>query len=913
MFSPLSAMSATTANSSGSAVLEEVRALEAKGELSAAIINLRNAIRDNPGDPSLRLALGRILLTQGNIPHAETAFLQAREKGARKEDVLVWQAKIRILKGDFLWVASELDIDDALPDELKARMHVVRGQALYARKKTDEAAIEIEAAKQLVPGHPWVVLLDARRDLAEGKLEQGEQKLDQLIAQGPHGVEALMLKVALHKQRRETDQVMALLDRIVALRPYDANVQLDRAATLMALGQVDEADEIIDKVLKGVPNHPLAILLRAQRLTQTKKFKEAWERLQPAMQNLKGNKAAVLLASVLAMEAGQVEQAHSFLDPLFKLNPEDPVVVKLMAELFLRDKKYAKAVPLLEKVVAAEPDDARVLARLALAYTAIGKNTEAAELFEKAATLDPENQALKLRVGMARMAEGDTEAAWDNLSGLVDDPDAGPQASAAIASLHMGRGEWDKALEAARTYRGQMPDSPQPDLMLARIYRATKDTKAELESLLSAQKKAPELDLVAFELATHYRRTKEADKEAAVYADILARNPRNERALLGQISISKVKGESTEALTLAKRAANMAPESLIVGRAYVNLLMVAGQKKAALAEADRLVSSLPKSADAFILLSKVHFAIDQPVEGLAALRRTAGLTPQGGAVHVGMAKALIRENKPDYARQVLDRAVEIEPGLISAWGMRLADEEKRNGLEAALKLSREAEVMPGAGRDLAEMLTGDLYLRAKQPEKALAAYKAGIAEKPSPALVVRLARAHIAAGDRQPAQTVLTEWLTEHPDDLAPRMALADQYMAAGKDAEAIAAYEKVVEVNPRHLVALNNMAYLHSKTDPRKGLVAARRAWMLAKTNPSIADTYGWLLVRTGEPEKGRPLLELAHVLGKGKSSSTAYHLAAALAAEGQKEKAASVLEPLMALEFPELEDAKALYETVR
>ncbi|GAB6051480.1 hypothetical protein JCM17960_03000 [Magnetospira thiophila] len=112
--------------------------------------------------------------------------------------------------------------------------------------------------------------------------------------------------------------------------------------------------------------------------------------------------------------------------------------------------------------------------------------------------------------------------------------------------------------------------------------------------------------------------------------------------------------------------------------------------------------------------------------------------------------------------------------------------------------------------------------------------------------------------------------------------------------------------------MALNNLAYLAGKTDPAKGLEAARQAWALIRRNPEpyIADTYGWLLVRSGEIDKGLPLLEFAYTKGQGSDLSTTYHFAVALAEAGQKVRAKATLLSILEQDFPEQAEAKALYE---
>ncbi|GAB6054154.1 PEP-CTERM system TPR-repeat protein PrsT [Magnetospira thiophila] len=905
------ASASTTVAPNGGGILQEIEALEAQGDLATALIKLRNAIRDHPDDSDLRLAFGRILLNQGNIPHAETAFTQARDKGYAADEILYWMAKTKLAQGDLLWIAKEAQLQDHFSSDLKARMHALRGQALVGRQMIDEARTEIGAALKLAPDLPDVILAQARLDMATGKQKQGETRIDDLLTRDPHNVDALLIKAALLKQRKDMKGALEIQDRAIALRPNGVSLRLDRATTLLALDRSQEADEEIGLVLANIPEHPLARLLRAQRLSQQKKTKEAWEFLLPVMPHLQSFTPANLLAAALTLEQDQLQQARTYLDAVLKDEPENAAALRLMAEYHLRSKAFDKAVPLLEKIQAESPDDPMILARLATAYGATGKTAEAAALFEQASALDPENQALKLRLGMAHMAEGDSQAAEDTLIQLSDDPTTGPQAASALAMIHMRKGDWPAALAAAESYQKQMPDSPLPELLMSRIYQAKGDDAAALKHLLAAREIDPAFQQAAFELAARYRKDKQTEKEAAIYEELLRLDPKNVRALLGQITLAATRGENTEALHLAKRASAMAPDSVLVGKIYTDLLIKTGDKKEALAVAERLVAAASKSPEAYVLLSRIHFDMGDLDGGIAALRKTKALTEQAPAVHLKMVEALNKDDKSDAARKLLEETVQIFPDLLPAWVQLLADEQTKTDLEGAIALARKAESILGGGRALAELLVGDLYFRNKDPQAALTHYQEGFKETPSTRLAVRVAQALAVTGTSDQAKDFLGTWLAEHPDDTTARMSLANFLLQEKDEAAAISQYEQVLTHDPKAIIALNNLAYLAGKSDPQKGLVAARQAWGLMKNNPqpSIADTYGWLLVRVGEVEKGLPLLEFAATKDESKDPTTQFHFASALAQSGQNDRAAEILRPVLEKTFPEQAEAKALF----
>ena len=99
---------------------------------------------------------------------------------------------------------------------------------------------------------------------------------------------------------------------------------------------------------------------------------------------------------------------------------------------------------------------------------------------------------------------------------------------------------------------------------------------------------------------------------------------------------------------------------------------------------------------------------------------------------------------------------------------------------------------------------------------------------------------------------------------------------------------------------------------DPR-ALDLAREAYKAAPENHGIADTYGWILLKSGNIADSLPVLEGA-ARGEPGSAEVQYHYAAALAKAGQKEAAATVLRKLMDQNerFPSRSAAQALLDSL-
>jgi uncharacterized protein (TIGR03790 family) len=112
------------------------------------------------------------------------------------------------------------------------------------------------------------------------------------------------------------------------------------------------------------------------------------------------------------------------------------------------------------------------------------------------------------------------------------------------------------------------------------------------------------------------------------------------------------------------------------------------------------------------------------------------------------------------------------------------------------------------------------------------------------------ARARIQRGDRDAGLALLRERVAAVPDDVAALQLLAVLLDSVKERDEALRTYRALLAVRPNDLVASNNLAYALAE-DPAQhaeALALARRAHEQARGEPTVADTYGWVLYQTGD-----------------------------------------------------------------
>jgi predicted Zn-dependent protease len=371
----------------------------ANGDAASARKGLLSAIAGLPETPALRLALGRVLLQQGDFAGAEVELDRASKSGASDDEVVPLLARTWLDNGEQDKVLSDAHLPDSAPPAARATVLALRGQAFLAIGEKEQADRAIDAAAQIGGEITEVRLAQALRALVRGQLDEAEADADAVLAADPVSFHGIMLKAELRQRQADQAQALTLFDRALTLRPRAIAARLDRDRLLLAMGRQKEAQTDVDAILKALPTLPGALFVRAQILATEGKAAEAWNTLAPAMPALRSDEPVLILAGALNMVLGNLEQARLNAETVLTKDPLSIPAGRILAEIDLRQGGPALALPLLERAETAKPDDPQVAAQLIRAYAALDRPADAAQVMVR------EGRAGKGAEALAALAE----------------------------------------------------------------------------------------------------------------------------------------------------------------------------------------------------------------------------------------------------------------------------------------------------------------------------------------------------------------------------------------------------------------------------------------------------------------------------------------------------------------------------
>ena len=889
--------------------LSDARAALQKGDLKAAQIELRNAVRGDPQNAEAHYWLGRVSLELGDNVAGEREATAARDRGfdPRQSVPLLSRALLAQNKYDELLATLRPDGKD---QRLDAAILVARGYAQIGLQRPEEAQSSFAAAEQASPNAVEPLLADARLALARGDLAGAGAKIDRAIAAQPKSAEALLARANWLRLKGDVAGAVAVLDGLVADQPSLMQAHLERAELELAAGRNDAARADIDTVMKATPGNIGAIYLLAETEAQSRNYKAADADLGRISRYIDRLPRAWYLQAVVKGQLGQIEQAEQAAVKYLARAPNDLAGYKLLGRIQFARHRPDQVVETLAKIAEAGKGDAETYDLLGRAYAATGRGAEAIQSFQKAEALAPNDVGVRTRMASVRMGMGDADAAMGDLEHTMALAPKQPAVGEALFFAALGTGDTTKAADALGRIRAAEGETAMVGNLDGLLKLAQLDFAGAKATFLDLAGKYPQFIPAKINLARLDSMMGDRAAGEAILADVLGKQPSVEPALSMLASDYVQSNRLGEATALLQRAHAADPASTRVTLTLGELYIRAGAAQKALDLAAAETDANANAADVLSLKAAAYVALGRKKEARDAYSEV--LKNDAGAVGArrALVALLVEAGEFEGARNVVKAGIAASPRNYQLYQDYASIDLKSGGVDAALAT---ADRLRSQDRDFPALgaLKGDIYLAANRPADAVGAYSEANNTAPSGLLVSRLAGALLRSGRSVDAEAVLRDWLGKHADDMAATEQLSEIAIAGGKYDDAARDLEAVLKQKPHDPVALNNLAWVYQqKGDGVKARELARQAYVLAPS-AQTADTLGWILTTSGNAQGGVALLRQASA-GGASDPRIRYHYAVALKDTGDSDEAKRQLETVVGnkASFKEKVDAQRLLD---
>jgi cellulose synthase operon protein C len=785
--------------------VKEAEQYIAQGDLKAAEIELRNAIREAPQDPVLRARLAEVYLQLGDALPAEREARAARELKGNEADYLPVLADAMLRQGKFADLTDSVQPGNRDP-VLESKVRTALGTAAAGLGDRAKAETLLDEAIKLDPSatRPKIQLA---RLLTGTKPTEADSLIDASITADPRSAEALQVKGEMLRSRGDQQGALRLIDEALKIDPKNVSAHLSRADLDIALGKYKAADEDIDPILKADPNQFMANYLRGLELAKLQKYVEADRIFDRIGQGFAAFWSGYYPQGMTKFALGQYAQAEASLGKYLAHRPDDLWASRVIAMAALQQQAAPRAIEYLKRLIGGTPVDAATLAILGSAYMADGKPELALQQFQKAAALDPDNAALKTQVGVSEIDSGHGEQGIGTLEQVFGAEAGAPIAGPALVVSEVRAQRFDKAAEIAASLVKRDTKNPVYHALLGGVRMAQQDYPAAESAFRTALAINPDLTAATSDLAQVYVATGRMDEARTLYNNLLAKNPNQVSALLGLADIDIAQQMWTEAIDAINRARSATRNDPAPGLKLVGLYEKRQDWINAKSVAAELAAQFPGNANILDTQGQAQLASGDANGAVSSFKRAYALAPNSAPILSRYLASLSSAKYFTEARGVLQEAVARDPGNSSLKADLIRAEGEINGVDAAVAKARDF----AAGdpeNDIYDLVSAELYEKAGRSQDAIAVLKKAAAARPSEdGPTIALARLYNRSGDFPKAEAVLASRLDADPQSIAVGTAMAQQYLATGRAQDAKKLFAGLLARQPNDVAILLGLA----------------------------------------------------------------------------------------------------------
>ena len=838
----LSVLSACDGRSTASLV-SSGKELSAKREHAAAVIQFKSAVQQSPDVIELRLLLGQAMLAAGDAAGAEIEFVRALEAKTPPGQVLPLLAKAMVMQGDYkklVLTYGTTSLSDKPAQAAFQTQLAIAWSALFDRAKTEAA---LAAAIAAVPDYGPATLLRARFLAGKKQFSDASKLVEAVLARDPTDHEAWQLRGELHNATGNAAGAEEAFRKALALDKTFIPAHQSLVAVQLKKQDVAGARKQAELLRTVAPLHPTTAYIDASIAYVAGEFARARELAQRLLLVAPDQVNIVMLAGAIEDKLGSVAQAAAYFGKVLSFNPELTPARLNLAEAEIRLGQYGKALETLKPLTTANSNEARAFGLAANAEMRQG-NAEAAErLFLRASKIEPGDVQLQTAAIAARLGFGDPSAVLGELQTLAESSKEA-YADEALFAARVKRGEFDAALIALDGLSRKRPGLAAHTELRGRVLLAKRDFSAARLAFEQAYKADPGLvgalgSLVAMDLDE-----KQPLRAIERLQAVISASPQNAAAIVLLADVKAKQGASaaevTKLLASAVSAAPTWPEPRL---RQINFALQKRNFKDALTLARDALAALPGNTQILETAGRAQLQAGDTEQALSSYRRLAGTMPNAAMPYLRLSEAYAAGGKAEQAENSINKALELEPGNPDAqsalFDYLTATGRRRNALE---HVQRIRSAQPNAAFVYA--MEAALHVKAKNPEAALAALRAGLAKTGSSDLAGRQFSLLVELGRNAEADRFASAWIKQHPQDAAFEYLMSVQEIAKGDFRTAETRLKRVVAVYPSNTLVLNNLGWVMVQNGSAKSaLPLLQQAIQMAPDAAALHDTLAFAL----------------------------------------------------------------------
>lgn len=681
----------------------------------------------------------------------------------------------------------------------------------------------------------------------------------------PKDADAYYLFAQVEEKEKNWRNAVKLYQEVVQLVPDHTGAQITLAKYYLEARLIEPVLAAADKVLTKDPRHPQARALKIAAQTVTdENIASAVPKAEALASQFPTEPDVAILLATLYSQQQRILESEAVLRRAIEAHPRDMDLLNNLNTILIQAKDMAGAEAIVRSMIEAEPALFDHRLRLARLFDGQGAHDKTEAVLREAVELDPDSEqrhliladfldsrkdvssaeralfdavkhmphSVKIQFGLAALylKSGQETKAREQYAALVKDnkgKSAGLEAKVKLAEMDLVAG---KQAEAERRLQEVLKESPRSSeglILSGRMALARRNGKEAVQAFRTVLHDQPELATVQFLLGQAYQLTGETNLARESLERAVALYPGQVDARRSLAALESQSGRHQQARARLDDLLKQRPDDL----AALDMLMTLDLITKNWTQAERtLVRLRAVSGDnyvAFMAEGRLYEARNEFIKATAAYERATAAAPNTADPLISLVKLDVAQGKTDRAQIRLGALLVEKADHLYGHGLLGEVLMMRNNVKDADIHFREAtRVNP---KWITPWLDwAGLWISQKKPELAIQVLQSGLMANPA-------------------------------SEEL--QMLLASAYSDQGKIESAITAYDAALRLNPRNLLAANNLAVLlvdHNGDQP-----SLQRAFALSRNfekeapHPLFIDTLGWVRFKMGQQEEALRLMK--------------------------------------------------------
>ena len=821
-------------------VLAQADLFVAQNRTDDAIAILREAIGKFSQSPAIIRYL--VVLLEAKDQHQECVALL--EKALVFVGQPVAKRELGLLLGDIYSRGNEDDkrylLLKSLAEELQDDILVWRELLTCEQvlRDADFAQQVVDKIKKIEGDDGWQWRYEQARiwfaqEDFKGRYPEIVSLLQENLLANPDDQASRMLLASTYEKGANQRLAVSTYNEALSRSPSNVQIMVPTVAALYRGGEYDRADEILRRAAKEKLYHPELERLEAQGALRRGDLGSADDTLEKMLLRDPNNRSLLLSLALLKIRQDKFTEAEKLVEELRTEEPNSLPIAAVQVDLDIRTGRSDDALRICDEIVNKLNTASAFLLR-GRAYAVLGQADKAKGDFEHAVTMEPNNAD-----------------AW-----------------IAKSVFHRSLGESDKAIADIRRALSVVPDNLQIQKTATSLYLASDDSdlrkqgEAILEKAVASNPDDVELQLRKAQLLLANGLAPQVEQALGILQTITEKQPDIAEAwvLLAQIALQEGKPARAIDVVLRGLVHNPHNKALMLLKARAEATRspeLALPTMRALWELDQ------NNIDTLVSLAEVYVAAGEYDDAVNLLRKQPAIADglQQSKIKLALASVLYKNGGKTESEQIFKELSESEPN-------------DPRPLLAQIRLLRDDK------------------LWSQLREKAVTWCEGHPGEIETIIFVVNELTGEKNNEGSRVAEELLRCVLKQDAKSTAAMVRLGVLLQTTGRPAEAVTVYQRVLELQPDNLVAINNLSWIlcEEQGQPMEALELTQRGLAKAPDYVDLIDTRGMAYYRLGRYNEAIQDFNRCISLYPTRAPAIAashFHLGKCLADLGEKNKA--------------------------